>query len=372
MLFWTGAKSKTVGDIHYKNEIRTMQRLITIDDIIDVLHKLKQRGFAFILSKLNITGIRRTEYTFDQLNYESADWWIIPKVKERWNELITGNKDIDYKKYLVDNHLQSKNNLRLISLGSGSSHHEIELAKYSNFEEIICLDIAENRLLEAESKARKLGLKNIKFVCADFNNYDFPEEYFDIVFFHASLHHFDNIDDFVKSTIKNILKPDGLLVINEYVGANRLQFPKHQITKINEALKIIPKAYRTRYKSNILKSKFRGSGIIRMILADPSECVDSASILPAIHSSFQTIIEKPYGGNILMNVFKDISHHFINLDTNKHQILNKLFSIEDEYLDENVSDFIFGIYQKLPPTEHVLHLKDGTKNKYNSKKKIED
>lgn len=343
-----------------------MKRLLTIDDIIDFLHKLKQRGFGFILSKLNIIGIRRTEKTFNQLDYESADWWIIPKVKERWNILITGNKHIDYKKYLVDNHLQNRKNLRLISLGSGSSHHEIELAKYSNFEEIICIDIAEKRILEAESRAKKLMLKNIKFVCADFNNYNIPKGYFDIVFFHASLHHFDNINDFVAKTIKNSLKLDGLLIINEYVGATRLQFPKHQIAKINEALNIIPKEYRTRYKSNLLKSKFHGSGIIRMILADPSECVDSASILPAIHSNFHTIIEKPYGGNILMNVLKDISHHFIDLDSSKNQILYKLFSLEDEYLTENTSDFIFGIYQKLSLTKNIVHLADCAKDEDDS------
>ncbi len=323
-----------------------MKKLITIDDSIDLLHKLRQRGFGFILSKLNITGIRRTEKTFNQLDYTSADWWTIPKVNERWNLLITGNKDIDYIEYLVENHLRNRKNLRLISLGSGLSHYEIELAKYSNFAEIICVDIAENRMLEAESKANKLNLKNIKFVCEDFNNYKIPKEYFDIVFFHASLHHFDNIHDFVASTIKNSLKPDGLLVINEYVGATRLQFPKHQITKINEALNTIPKEYRTRYKSNLLKKKFHGSGIIRMILADPSECVDSASILPAIHSNFNTIVEKPYGGNILMNVLKDIAHHFVNLDEKKLEILEKLFRLEDEYLIKNDSDFIFGIYQK--------------------------
>jgi len=232
-------------------------------------------------------------------------------------------------------------------LGSGTCHHEIELAKYSIFEEIICVDIAKDRMLEAEARANKLRLKNIEFVCADFNDYSIPKEYFDIVFFHASLHHFDNIESFVGSTIKNSLKTNGLLVINEFVGATRLQFPKHQIKKINEALKIIPREYKTRYKSNLLKKKYYGSGIIRMIIADPSECVDSASILPAIHSNFHTIIEKPYGGNLLMNVLKDISHHFINLDSEKNQILEKLFSLEDEYLANNSSDFIFGVYQKL-------------------------
>ncbi|QDO92507.1 class I SAM-dependent methyltransferase [Formosa sediminum] len=329
-----------------------MKRLVTIDDITDVLHKFKQRGFSFILSKLNIIGIIRTEKTFNQLNYKSADWWIIPKVKERWNILISGNKNTDYKDYLINNYLQNKKNLKLISLGSGSSHHEIELAKHSNFDEIICIDIAENRILEAKSKANKLMLKNIKFVCADFNNYNIPKEYFDIVFFHASLHHFDNIDNCVANTIKKSLKPGGLLVINEYVGATRLQFSKQQIIKINEALNIIPKEYRTRYKSNLLKKKFHGPGIIRMILADPSECVDSVSILPAIHSNFHTIIEKPYGGNILMNVLKDISHHFINLDSDNNQILEKLFSLEDEYLKNNPSDFIFGIYQKISPIKN--------------------
>ncbi len=83
-------------------------------------------------------------------------------------------------------------------------------------------------------------------------------------------------------------------------------------------------------------------------MADPSECVDSANILPAIHSNFHTVIEKPYGGNILMSVLKDISHHFISLDAEKNDILDKLFSFEDEYLKSNSSDFIFGIYQKLP------------------------
>ncbi len=305
-----------------------MKRFLTLDDIIDVFHKAKQRGISFLLSKLSFYGIKRTERTFNQLNYKSADWWIIPKVKQRWNLLTTGDKDLDYKKYLVQNYLNNKRGLRLISLGSGACHHEMELAKYSNFEEIICVDVAKDKLIEAKAKAKELGLKNIKFVCADINNYVIPDEYFDIVFFHASLHHFDNIEKFVSITIKNSLKTKGLLVINEYVGVSRLQFPKHQIKKINEALKIIPKKYKTRYKSNILKKRYYGSGIFRMILADPSECIDSASIMSAIHSNFHTIIEKPYGGNILMNVLKDISHHFVDLDSEKNKYWKSYFLLK--------------------------------------------
>jgi hypothetical protein len=46
-----------------------------------------------------------------------------------------------------------------------------------------------------------------------------------------------------------------------------------------------------------------------------------------------------------MHVLKDISHHFTELNSEKNQILNSLFKFEDEYLKDESSDFVFGIYQ---------------------------
>ena len=51
-----------------------------------------------------------------------------------------------------------------------------------------------------------------------------------------------------------------------------------------------------------------------------------------------------------MNVLKDISHNFIPLDDEKKKILEKLFDFEDKYLEQNTSDFIFGVYKKLDDT----------------------
>ena len=47
-----------------------------------------------------------------------------------------------------------------------------------------------------------------------------------------------------------------------------------------------------------------------------------------------------------MNVLKDISHHFVVINTEKEKILTSLFQFEDEYLKSNKSDFVFGVYQK--------------------------
>lgn len=324
-----------------------MIRLFTIDDIIDLFYKTKIKGKGFMLSKLNPRSLSRTKSTFNTTFVDNSNWWIIPKVKERWNKLITDNQDLGYKDFFMESFFKDKKNLKLISLGTGSSHHEIELAKYANFKEIVCVDLSNKKMEAAESQAKSLGLDNIRFVVADANNYNFPKEEYDIAYFHASLHHFDKVQNLLKAKIKPSLKKSGFLIINEYVGRNRLQFSKNQINIINEALNIIPDKYKIRFKSKSIKRKFYGPGVIRMYITDPSECIDSKNILPSIHKNFKTIIEKEYGGNILMNVLKDISHHFVELDKEKEEVLKRLFDFEDAYLKSNKSDFVFGLYQKI-------------------------
>lgn len=314
---------------------------------------LGKGGLRFVLSKFNSRGVVRTKSTFNQTEHVSADWWIIPAVHERWNKMISGNSKENYISFFANNFLKNKKKLKLISFGSGNCSAEIELANYGVFEEIVCVDIAMNQLNEAREIAKSHNLNYMKFLCQDANSVDISSNYYDIVFFQASLHHLNNIKSFTENSIMRVLKDKGLLVISEYVGPTRLQFPKTQIKKINEGLNLIPKKYKTRYLSNLSKKKYYGSGILRMILADPSECIDSESILPSIYSHFEKLIEKPFGGNILMTVLKDISHHFLELNDEKSQILSELFDFEDNYLKTHSSDFIFGVYQKKHNKEYL-------------------
>jgi hypothetical protein len=83
-----------------------------------------------------------------------------------------------------------------------------------------------------------------------------------------------------------------------------------------------------------------------MILADPSECVDSESIIPALHRHFEVVEERPYGGNLLMLALKDIAHHFVDTNPKSDRVLQRLFAMEDAYLENHKSDFIYGVYRK--------------------------
>lgn len=319
---------------------------ITLDDFIDTYFKVVQRGNGFFLSKLTFNKEKRTKSAFNNSSFQSSNFWSIPKVKERWNTLITGDKKQDYISYLINTTLKDKKDLKLLSIGSGISNTEIELAKNTHiFKKITCLDIAENLLEKASTSAKKQNLTNIEFIAKSIYDIHLNEQEFDVVFFKASLHHFDKIDSFLANRIKPLIKPNGLLIINEFVGATRHQFSKNQIAAINKAIALIPKKYRVRFKSRFLKNKYRGVGTLRMKIADPSECVDSSSIMPSIHNHFNTVLEKPYGGNLLMSAFRDISHHFYDIDKEKQQILEEIFLLEDEFLKHNPSDFVFGIYQ---------------------------
>ncbi|MDO9261054.1 MAG: class I SAM-dependent methyltransferase [Flavobacteriaceae bacterium] len=336
-------------------------KLITFDDFSDLYIKIIQRGFIYILSKLSIRNIKRTKSTFNSINIDSSNWWIIPMIKQRWNKLITGNPNISYEEYISNEIFKEYKSFKIVSIGSGICSHELLLAELNPHWKIDCIDISNKLLDKAQEIALNKKLFNISFICENIYKYELPDNFYDAILFHSSLHHINQIEDFISNKINDKLKPKGKLIINEYVGVNRLQYSKKQIDAINVGIQLIDKKYRKIFKTNSYKSHYYGAGLIRMIISDPSECIDSEKILPAIYKHFNVLIERPLGGNILMNVLKDISHHFVKMDNEKEEILKKIFEFEDSYLLNNRSDFLFGIYEKKEPKgEFVLVVKGKT------------
>lgn len=323
--------------------IKNMNRLLTLEDIRDVYIKFVQRGHAFIFSKLTPSEKERTRSSFNNANINGSNWWDIPLVRERWNYLITGDKNVTYETYVTEK-FRKEENVKMLSLGSGVCSHELQFARLNPRWEITCIDFSEKLLKLAEETAGRERLTNLKFRVEDVYKYSYPDNYYNIIMFHSSLHHFKDLKEFIGKVHKSMAS-NGKLIINEYVGPNRLQYDKLQVKEINRCLQLIEKKYRKMYKTNLYKRRYYGSGIIRMIVSDPSECIESENILPAIKNKFIVVEENGYGGNLLMPVLKDISHHFIKLDEYKTGCLEKIFQCEDEYLKNHRSDFMFGIYE---------------------------
>ncbi len=315
--------------------------LFFFDDVVELWIKFNQRGIKFILSKLTFLNQKRTVSSFSA-QFEHANWWIIPYLNERVNFLISGNSKIQYEQYISEKYFDSEKPGTLISLGCGAGNHEMNLARLNPHQTIIGYDISKELIDRANEKADQLA--NISFYDTDVYKLDLEAESVDCFLFNASLHHFKDIKTFIRSKIYPALKKDGLVVINEYVGPNRLNFSKAQIDYCNKCLNdIVSKENRKILHLNSYKTRCYRLGKIRMIVSDPSECVDSASILPVLRGEFEELEFKNLGGNILLPVLKHIAHHFVN---NNKQELIELIKKEDAYLTDHASDFAFAVYQK--------------------------
>jgi ubiquinone/menaquinone biosynthesis C-methylase UbiE len=319
---------------------------ISIGDFIDVFHKIKQKGYTELTSKLHLSDSARTASKWNTAT-SSSDFWIIPEVRARWNEMATGNPNLDYEDYVVSNYLVGMTGLKMLSVGCGAGARERKFGNYSNFKLIEGIDMAANLIEEARKSAHDLNLDNIKYIAGDFYRQEFEKESYDIVLFNSSLHHFDQLQKLLPEKIVPLLKKGGLLVIFEYVGPNRLQWTTSQLKAVNQLMADLPSSYKTRFRSNSVKHKVYRPGILRMKMVDPSEAIDSEAMLPAIHKHFDTIEEKKIGWDITHLLFKDIAHNFLDGGSETQKMLSYIFDKEDEYLTvTGRSDAVFGIYQK--------------------------
>jgi len=320
--------------------------LISPGDLIDVYYKISHRGYYKLWTRLKISGNSRTVSKWNATS-ASSDFWIIPEVRLRWNEKCSGDPDLEYEDYLHAKYFAGQKGLRLLSIGCGTGSKERKYAKYPEFELVEGIDLASNRINTAEKDAIEAGLSNIRYHTGDFRNYGFEKKAYDIILFNSSLHHFDRIDKLLRESVLPLLKDEGYLIIFEYVGPSRLQWTRGQLELTNTLLKELPSKYRTRSNGRSKVRRAYRPGLIRMRFVDPSEAIDSASIMPAIHRYFNIIEEKNVGWNITHLLFKDIAHNFLSRDEETQGLLKYIFQKEDEFIESGgTSDAVFGLYRK--------------------------
>ena len=319
--------------------------LLSIGDFIDLTYKIRQKGLGAIRGLFNISGQDRTAYKWNE-HIVSADFWIIPEVRQRWNEDCTGNKDLGYEAYVMARYLSDRKGMRMLSVGCGTGARERIWGQYSQFDHIDGIDVAAEQIARAREDANELGMKHLHYIAADFTKHQFDHAPYDVILFNSSLHHFANIDALLTQHVIPKLAPGGLLIVFEYAGPNRLQWTDMQLAFANAVLLSIPRKYRVRFQSHNVKSKIYRPGVWRVKLIDPSEAVDSADLVPALHRHFEVVEERRVRFNIAHLVLKDIAHHFLEKDDETKKWLQYVLDKEDKFCNQTGSqDMVFGVYR---------------------------
>ncbi len=289
-----------------------------------------------------------------EAHYGSDVYWMANRhVEKHYQEMATGGEaNKHWVNYVVEKYFPlSKNCDRLLSLGCGDGELERHLHQLNTFQRIEGLDISRTRIEKATRLAHEQNCINVEYRISDVERDGLPVNKYDAVFFNSSLHHFEGIDALLAQTA-NRLKPDGFLVLYEYVGPNRLEYSEKEKAILRELFDKIPEKYRVslaRHDYGRLIREPLFFDPLEVARADPSEAINSEAIIPAVHKHFHVVEYNKIGGTVLHVLLQNIAGHFRESDKESMEILQFLFEQEKALINEGeLSNHFALIVAKLP------------------------
>jgi SAM-dependent methyltransferase len=130
-----------------------------------------------------------------------------------------------------------------LSLCCGSGELERYFAEKGTFASCLAVDISEEAIQRAKKSANEAGISTVEYRSLDLNSHLWEVDNFDVIIAQGGVHHISNLRHFF-AQMQNCLKPSGVFVMHEYVGASRLKFPERQVEVINALMHLIPAKFR--------------------------------------------------------------------------------------------------------------------------------
>jgi SAM-dependent methyltransferase len=256
-----------------------------------------------------------------------VSWMASTAVLMHLNERATGDPARDWLSSWAHRYFVG-DRLRVLVLGCGEGWLERAIAAWPFVEHIDAVDVSE----EAVARARAAGGQKITYGVVDLNVDSLKPGAYDVIVAHSILHHVENLEH-AFAEIERSMKPDAMLIVNEYAGPNRFQFSDEILGIINELLAALPADLRRgQVEQRIYDRKERPSREF-MIENDPSEAVRSEDLLPMIGDRFEVLESKKIGGTILMHLLYDIVQNFRFDDPHERALIEMMCATEGALVD---------------------------------------
>jgi ubiquinone/menaquinone biosynthesis C-methylase UbiE len=242
--------------------------------------------------------------------------------------------------------LRRSDGVRMLSLGSGPGGMELEFARQVPQAHIKCIDI-NPELIKLGSERAQAEQLNVRFETGDLNLVDLPEESYDVVYCHASLHHVLELERLAFQIKKTLRKAGKLITVDVCARNGFLMWPETKAV-VQDIFKTLPMRFRinhTAYGRPRVDNKLweMDLSIQRM------ECIRSQDIIPVFENALQVVHFVPYF---------TISRRFLdfmygpNYDLKKSldlALLNWIWEL-DKYYSKNSNrlrpETFFAIYSK--------------------------
>jgi SAM-dependent methyltransferase len=205
---------------------------------------------------------------------------------------------------------------RGLSWGCGLGAFERAAIRAGIVTEIDAFDVSAASLEEAGKAAAGEGVAGIRYGLGNFNDPRLQPSLYDIVFFHASLHHVAALERLFHR-LANALKPRGWIYIDEYVGPSRSHWSPSDLKLAQAVLDMIPAEFK-------LRSRLEAP----IEVNDPSEAVRSDEIPRFLLEFFDILEWRPYGGQITDLVMPCVSSEWAASEEGS-KFIRSMLDIED-------------------------------------------
>jgi len=280
----------------------------------------------------------------ERVRYGKGFHWVeSPIVAEYMNRNISGDPAINWVEYSVGKYIRRSIAPRILSLACGGGALERDLLRLKPDAHIVAMDFSPGAIALARQRSAEAG-QEIDYQVADLNVANLEPKAFDFVIATSALHHIAELEHLLRQ-VRDCLKPDGLLIANDYIGPNQLHWTPPQVAEINEILALLPDRYRRRISNpEEYKREFLGpSPAGTMNEQDPTEAVRSSEIVPLTRRMFDLLEFKPFGGTLLQMLLQDILGNFNPTDEADCCILRLICHLEWKLITTGVltSDFAY-------------------------------
>jgi len=234
---------------------------------------------------------------WDQLDHHldrDRFWMIHPLVRADINRRISGDPAKWPLDWFTERFRERLPLSRVLSVGCGVGNLERDLVRRGIATHVVGIDTTTRPVEAAREAAAAEGFgSQIEYQVGDARAF-LQAERVDAIFFHASLHHFDRMDEMM-ALCRAALNPNGLLYLDEFVGPSMREWSSLRLAIPNFAYYLMPRP-------------IRRVGRIRTPVNphDPTEAVCASEIVPAVQRHFQILEKRDYGGNLVSLIYPNL------------------------------------------------------------------
>lgn len=257
--------------------------------------------------------------------------------------------------HYVDSHPSERDELRVISLGSGNCDLELEVAGLCRRRcRFTCYELNPEMIERARTAAAGQGLLDrFEFVVGDINALALSDT-FDVVLANHSLHHFVALEH-IFAEVARCMEPASVFLINDMIGRNGHLFWGASLDLCNRLWSVLPKPLKY---NHLLQRRFARREQFDCA-KDSFEGVRAQDILPLLDQTFAFKDFAPFFALASRFVDRDYGSNFDTTDPLHRSLLDAIWNLDDFALRSKAlkpTQMLAALVRKDAPLETRRHL----------------